>query len=118
MVLEPDESLELRQLDLREVMEASPKAFGGQTQNEEVVRLRREERGMPRAWFGPEAVEEAGMMGSSKLETKAKAADSDDFGDVWASQSEDGYSFKRAIVNKLPIAQHKEGLTSIGWTYT
>ena len=66
LVLEPDESLELRQLDPREFIEAAPKAFGGEKTNEEVVRLRREERGMPRAWFGPEAVEEAGLKGQLK----------------------------------------------------
>ncbi|CAK9004851.1 unnamed protein product [Durusdinium trenchii] len=53
------------------------------THNEEVVRLRRVERGMPRAWFGPDGMEE------------------------------DNYTFKSAIINKLPIAEHKEEITQL-----
>eukprot|EP00913_Durusdinium_trenchii_P012268 g11520.t1 len=81
--LEPNESLndlEETATSLVKMKAALPsKTFSDSgTHNEEVVRLRRVERGMPRAWFGPDGMEE------------------------------DNYTFKSAIINKLPIAEHKD----------
>eukprot|EP00435_Cladocopium_sp_Y103_P039448 s2037_g10.t1 len=52
--LKPNDSLQ----DVHEAALPS-KGFGdGSAHNEEVVRLRREERGMPKAWFGPDMIDE------------------------------------------------------------
>ncbi|CAJ1457926.1 unnamed protein product, partial [Effrenium voratum] len=77
-----EEGLELQPTVLR--MKASASYGSSSVFNEEVVRFRRGlERGMPKAWFGPEGMEE------------------------------DSYSYRRAMVNKLPIAQHKEEITEL-----
>eukprot|EP00434_Breviolum_minutum_P035541 symbB.v1.2.031464.t1/scaffold3639.1/size85583/3 len=85
MDLVPNESIkELKEVVMTMASPSISKTFGdGSNHNEEVVRLRREERGLPRAWFGPESL------------------------------TDEEYTFKRAIVNKLPIAQHKEEITRL-----
>lgn len=83
--LKPNDSLQDVQEVVVKMKAALPsKGFGdGSAHNEEVVRLRREERGMPKAWFGPDMIDE------------------------------DNDTFKRAIVNNLPIAQHKDEITQL-----